>query len=260
MAALLKNKKILALIPARGGSKGIPRKNIVDLAGYPLIAYSIALAKQSEYINRIVVTTDDKEIAGISRKYGAEVPFLRPKKFSVDKSADKDFFWHALRWFRKHENYCPDLIVHLRPTTPLREARVIDQAIGKIINDRKASSLRSAEVFDCESPYKMFKKEGAYWGFFSKEDFRKNEEYYNYPRQMLPLIYHPNGYVDIIRPEVLLKSGLLHGRYIKAFITDKTADIDNLSDLKVAARLLSDRKYKPLISMLKGLRRGAYNE
>ncbi len=247
--------KILALIPARGGSKGIPRKNIVDVGGHPLIAYSIAAAKKSRYINRIIVTTDDKKIANISKKYGAEVPFLRPKNISQDNSLDIEFFQHALLWLKKHENYCPDLIVHLRPTTPLRSCRVIDKAISEIIKDKKATSLRSAELLDRESPYKLFKKSNSYWDFFGKEDFGKNEEYYNYPRQKFPVTYHPNGYVDIIRPKALLKTGLLHGKFIKALITDKVADIDNLSDIKIVKKLLHANIYKPLMDELKKYKR-----
>ncbi|MDD5137187.1 MAG: acylneuraminate cytidylyltransferase family protein [Candidatus Omnitrophica bacterium] len=204
----MKELKILALIPARGGSKSIPGKNIVDLGGYPLIAYTIAAARLSKRINRIVVTTDDEKIAGISRRSGAETPFLRPKSISGDKSLDIEFFDHAIKWLAAKENYSADLIVHLRPTTPLRDPAVIDKAIEEIIKDRKASSLRSAEIIERESPYKLFRKDGNYYDFFGREDFKSGEEYYNYPRQRFPATYQPNGYVDIILPEVLLKSGL----------------------------------------------------
>ena len=244
-------RKILALIPARGGSKGIPGKNIVNLGGYPLIAYSIAVSKLSKYVNRIIVTTDDKKIAEISKKFGAEIPFLRPKAISKDNSGDIEFFIHALNWLKKNENYTPDFIIHLRPTTPLRDVRIIDSAIKAIIRDKRATSLRSAEIVDKESPYKQFKKKGKYFDFFGKEDFKEGEEYYNYPRQYFPTTYYPNGYVDIIRPETLIKSGLLHGKSIKAFITEKVADIDTKKDIEVAKRTLNSKKYKKLLNFMK---------
>lgn len=246
-----KELKILALIPARGGSKGIPKKNIVNLGGYPLIAYSIAAARLSKYINRVIVTTDDEGIAVISRRFGAEAPFLRPKKISGDRSLDIEFFEHALGWLRIHEKYQPDLIVHLRPSTPLREAAIIDKAILEILKDKLATALRSAEIFNKELPYKLFKKRGNYCSFFGSEDFKKNIEYYNYPRQRFPLIYRPNGYADIVLPRVLLKTGFLHGRNITAFITDKAADIDNIEDLQYAKEISSDKKYEPLFNILR---------
>ena len=202
----LKNKKIIALIPARGGSKSIPKKNIIDLGGYPLIAYSIAAAKLSKFISRVIVSTDSEEIVKISKSYGAEVPFMRPKKISGDRALDIEFFMHALEWLEKNEGYVPDLIVHLRPITPARESNLIDKAILKMIKDKKATALRSAHSA-CYNGYKTFRKEKEYIHFFGKEDFKGNEEYYNYPRQSLPATYNPNGYVDIVLPKTLKKTG-----------------------------------------------------
>lgn len=246
-----KELKILALIPARSGSKGTPKKNTVNLGGFPLLAYSIVAARLSKYINRTIVTTDDNKIADISKKFGAQAPFLRPKKISADTSLDIEFFQHALNWLRKHENYFPDLIVHLRPTTPLRDIRLIDRAILELLKDKIATSLRSAELIRNKTPYKMFKKRNGYCDFFGKDDFAKNEEYYNYPRQKLPLVYRPNGYVDIIIPKIILKTSQLHGKYIKAFVTEKIADIDTIEDLRIAEKLCSIRVYKILRNELR---------
>lgn len=243
--------EILALIPARSGSKGIPKKNILDLGGYPLIAYSIAVAKLSTNINRIIVTTDNQPIADIAKKFGAEVPFLRPKRLSGDQALDVEFFQHALSWLRKHEKYLPDLIVHLRPTTPFRDVRLIDKAILELLKDKNATSLRSGELLTRESPYKTFKKQKGYCVFFGKSDFKRNEEYYNYPRQKLPAGYRPNGYVDIIIPETISKTGNLHGKYIKAFITDRAVDIDSFEDLKAAKKLCPTHVCKLLQNELK---------
>lgn len=249
---MIKRKlKILALIPARSGSKGIPKKNIISLNGYPLVAYSIAVARLSKYINRIIVTTDDKLIANVSRKFGAETPFLRPKKISKDNSLDIEFFRHALEWLKAYENYIPDLVVHLRPSTPLREPKIIDKAILEILKDKKATALRSGERFKKESPYKIFRKKGAYCSFYGKGDFPDNNEYYNYPRQRLPFVYRPNGYVDILVPEVLRKTKLLHGKRIRAFITEEVADIDNKEDLMTARKLSFKKEFKPLLDKLR---------
>src|SRR5215217_5248674 len=112
--------EILALIPARGGSKGIPRKNIRHFAGYPLIAWSIAAAKQSEFIMRVIVSTDDEVIAAMARECGAETPFLRPAEFAQDKTTDLPVFEHALNWLGENEGYHPEMVIQLRPTSPIR--------------------------------------------------------------------------------------------------------------------------------------------
>ena len=146
---------ILAIIPARSGSKGVSNKNIKLLNGHPLIAYSIKAALLVPTIDRVIVSTDSKHYASIARRYGAETPFLRPKKISGDYSRDLEFIEHALDWFYHAEGYAPRLIVHLRPTTPLRDPRVIEKAILTIDNDLDATALRS--VHQMSNPaYKCF--------------------------------------------------------------------------------------------------------
>lgn len=147
---------ITAIIPARGGSKGIPQKNIMDIGGFPLIAYSIAAAKLSKKIDRVIVSTDSKEIAEIAKRFGAEVPFMRPKEIATDTSPDIDFIKHALSWFKAKEGRTPKYIVHLRPTTPLRHPADIDRSITKLAAHSRATSLHSAHELR-ESPYKLFK-------------------------------------------------------------------------------------------------------
>ena len=129
---MCKDIKILGLIPARSGSKRIPRKNIMPLNGKPLIAYTIETAKKSKYINKVLVSTDSKEIASVARRYGAEVSFLRPKSISQDDSTEMQFLEHALEWFLEYENYEPDLIVLLYPTSPFRKPESIDKAVEEI--------------------------------------------------------------------------------------------------------------------------------
>ena len=245
----MKNNKIIAIIPARGGSKSIPKKNIINIGGHPLIAYSIAAAKLSELISRVIVSTDSQEIAEIAKRYGAEVPFLRPKKFATDNARDIGLIKHAIRWLKRSENFYPDYLVFLRPTTPLRNIKLIDRAILEIIKDKKATALRSGHLFE-SSAYKLFKKKGDYAEFFGKEDFRPGIEYQDFPRQKLPPTYKTNGYVDVILPKTIEKTGKLHGRKIRAFITDEIADIDSLRDLDFARQILIDKQYSPLINLL----------
>ena len=150
---MYKGKNILGLIPARGGSKGLPRKNIIPLLDKPLIVWTIEQALASKYLDRVVVSTDDKEIAEISKKYGAEVPFIRPKELARDDSTTIDVIIHALNWFENAgENY--DYLALLEPTSPLREKDDIDNGIKKLIdNENRADSLVSVGEIALEHPF-----------------------------------------------------------------------------------------------------------
>ena len=117
---MVNKPEVLAIIPARGGSKGIPRKNINLFANFPLISYSIVAALQAESVTRVIVSTDDEEIAAVSRQWGAETPFIRPAELAQDHTTDLPVFQHALQWLKEHEGYPPDLVIHRRPTSPLR--------------------------------------------------------------------------------------------------------------------------------------------
>jgi CMP-N-acetylneuraminic acid synthetase len=237
---MIRGKKIYALIPARGGSKGIPHKNVIDLEDFPLISYSVAVAKLSKYIDRIIVSTDDKKIANIAKKYGAEVPFLRPKKYAISKSTDLEFVKHALSWFQKNEGKVPDYLVHLRPTTPLRDPKIIDKAIRQIINKPNATSLRSGYEMR-ESPYKLLQiKNGYFVGLFPNDP---RPEYYNLPRQSFPAVYQPDGYVDILMSKYILKSGKLHGDRILGFVTDNVGELDKIEDLEMIKYLLNKKEF-----------------
>lgn len=228
--------KILALIPARGGSKSIPRKNIIPIAGKPLIAYSIQQALESKHITRVIVSTDDEEIADVSRKWGAEVPFMRPKEFAQDQSLDIEVFDHALGWLKKNENYIPELLVQLRPTAPIRKFALIDDAIEKMLSDMEADSLRSVEIAK-QSPYKMWSK---HEGFLEPAIHLKGiKEAHSMPRQQLPKIYWQNCYVDIIRPRTILEKKSMTGDKILAFeITEPAYDLDYPEDIPVIEKAL----------------------
>ena len=134
--------EILALIPARGGSKGIPRKNIRPFAGQPLIAYSIAAGLQANAVIRVIVTTDDEQIAEVARSCGAETPFLRPAELAQDRTTDLPVFQHALRWLAEQEDYHPDVVVHLRPTTPIRPPDLVDRSVALLLAHPEADSVR----------------------------------------------------------------------------------------------------------------------
>ncbi len=241
--------KILALIPARGGSKGVPNKNIKDLGGFPLISYTITSAIESKMINRVIVSTDYKEIADISKKYGAEVPFLRPARISSDKSTDIEFVTHSLDYLEEKEKYIPDVIVLLRPTTPLREVNYIDDAIKKLLNSNMATSLRSSHLVS-ESPYKWFLMEdGLYTPICDKYTLDDT----NKPRQFFPEVYIPNGYVDIFKTDLIKKSNSLFGENILGYITPIGHEIDTIDDFEYLEYQVSKKSLK-LVDNLKKIK------
>jgi N-acylneuraminate cytidylyltransferase len=212
-------REILALILARGGSKSIPRKNLLMIAGKPLIAYTIEQALTSRSITRVIVSTDDEEIAGVARKYGAETPFMRPAEYAEDLSPDIDAFRHALNWLCEHEQYQPELVVHLRPTGPVRRVDLIDQAIQTMLDTPDADALRSVALA-LQTPYKMWRisEAGRLEPLLLVEDL---PESFSLPRQMLPSVYWQNGYVDILRPRAVLVHNSMVGKHILPFIVDE---------------------------------------
>src|SRR3972149_608231 len=151
--------EILALIPARGGSKGIPRKNIRTFAGYPLVAWSIAAGLQAKSVSRVIVSTDDEEIAAVAREYGADVPFMRPRELAQDRTTDLPVFEHALKWLEDTEAYKPGIVVQLRPTSPIRPMDCVDGAVRILAEHPDADSVRGV-VPAAQNPYKMWRVKG----------------------------------------------------------------------------------------------------
>jgi len=198
--------EVLALIPARGGSKGIPRKNICDFAGAPLIAYSIAAALQAELVTRVIVSTDDEEIAAVAREWGAETPFLRPAELAQDDTTDLPVFEHALQWLRENENYQPDFVVQLRPTSPIRPVGLLDEAVRKLLEHPEADCVRGV-VPSGQNPFKMWQigGNGQLEPLLSLPNMK---EPYNAPRQELPKTYWQTGHIDVIRTSTILEKGL----------------------------------------------------
>jgi YrbI family 3-deoxy-D-manno-octulosonate 8-phosphate phosphatase len=223
--------EILAIIPARGGSKGIPRKNIRAFSGSPLIAWSIAAARQSESVTRVIVSTDDEEIAAVARAWGAEAPFLRPAEFSQDKTTDLPVFEHALRWLAENENYHPDVIVQLRPTSPIRPKTMVDDAVRILLDHPDADSVRGV-VPSGENPHKMWILSPDNGPMTNLLDVPGIDEPYNAPRQVLPPVYWQTGHIDAIRPSVILEKGSMSGKNMYPLLVDPkfSVDIDSLSD------------------------------
>ncbi len=228
---------ILAIIPARSGSKGIKNKNIIKIDGHPLISYSIAAAKSCSKIDKIICSTDSKKIAKIAKYYGASVPFLRPKELAQDDTPDLPVFKHAINWLIDNENYKPDIIIHLRPTSPIRFVEHIYQAIENIIENPLADSLRAVCVAP-NTPYKMWVKNGN----FLKPllTLPGIAEPYNMPRQKLPIVYWQTGYIDIIRFKTIIKLNSMTGKNILPFIIDKSivVDIDSKYDISRARSII----------------------
>jgi CMP-N,N'-diacetyllegionaminic acid synthase len=236
---------IVAVIPARAGSKGVPRKNVKLVAGHPLIAYSIMAARGTSSIDRVVVSTDSAEIAEVSRHYGAEVPFLRPAALAGDNSPDREFVVHAIDWFTQHDRV-PELLVHLRPTTPLRDPALIDEAISLLLAQPEATSLRSAHEAP-ESPYKWFIRDAA--GYFQPMLSTDGRSVIDLPRQLAPKVYIPDGYVDVLRTEVAVRSATIHGPNILAYISPRCVEVDTLEDLHHLEYRIS-RDGSPLLDVL----------
>jgi CMP-N,N'-diacetyllegionaminic acid synthase len=233
--------EVLCLIPARGGSKSVPRKNIASVSGKPMIAWTIEHALASQFITRVIVSTDDEEIAGIALSCGAQVPFLRPAELSGDFSLDVEFHRHALEWLRDHENYSPEMVVNLRPTSPSRLPSTIDRAIESFAAHPEADSLRSVHLAS-ESPFKMW--------LIDKQGYLKPvaplphvREPYNQPRQKLPLAYWQDGYIDITRPRVVLERNSTTGDIVLPFIIEDPAiDIDYPEAIESAEAQLRNRE------------------
>ena len=204
---------IVGLIPARSGSKGVPNKNIRLLGGYPLMAWSIAASKMSEFIDRTIVSTNSAEYALVAVNYGAEI-LMRPTELATDKADDNGYLLHFL------ENCDCKWIVLLRPTTPLRDPREIDLALMRVRTHPEYTSLRS--MFELSEPYQKT-------GYIQGMRYRPFSPEGNFPRQYFIPNYSPNGYVDVLKPGVVRK-GLLYGDRIASWITKNVGEVDSEED------------------------------
>jgi N-acylneuraminate cytidylyltransferase len=218
---------VVALIGARAGSKGVPNKNIKLLGGHSLLAWSIAACLRSPSIDRVIVSTDSADYAALAIKLGAEAPFLRPAEISGDRSTDYDFIVHALDWLAA-EGQEPDYLVHIRPTTPLRDPALIDAAVKAFRATTKATALRSVHEMS-ESAYKTFElAEGGQLKRLGADNTELDSA--NNARQQFPSTYQANGYVDVLSSAFIRKSGLMHGDHVMPFITPSVVEVDTLDD------------------------------
>jgi CMP-N-acetylneuraminic acid synthetase len=242
---MYKGHSILGVIPARGGSKRVPRKNIKDLCGKPLIAWTIEEMKKSRYIDRLIISTEDEEIAGVARMWGGEVPFMRPKELAQDNSTDLELFTHALMWLKENEDYVPDICLRLPPTSPLRRVRDVDIGIEKLVDTPEADGLRPMALPD-RHPYRMFK--------VSKEDERFIEPFLSeevtgmrnapsIPQQNYPLVYAQTGAFDAFRTSTVFEQRSTVGKklaYILMSLED-SVNIDLPTDFFMAEVYMKKR-------------------
>ena len=220
--------QVIAIIPARSGSRSIPHKNIRDFAGRPLLAHSIEQARACNRISRTLVSTDSAAYAAIAAKYGAEAPFLRPAEISRDESTDLEAFRHALSWLHENEGAVPELCVHLRPTHPNRRVGDITRAIDILRDHADWDSVRSV-VPAPDPPFKM-------WFLDSNGELKpvvatKIPEAHSLPRQLLPQTYLQNASIDVVRSRTVLEKNSISGDRIGALVLDEFHDIDTPEQL-----------------------------
>jgi N-acylneuraminate cytidylyltransferase len=205
----------------------VPNKNVRPLGGHPLLAWSIAACRKSETIDRVIVSTDSPVYATLAQTLGAEAPFLRPAEISGDRAIDYDFIMHALDWLVARGE-APDYVVHIRPTTPLRDPQLIDAAVRGFIGAPGATALRSVHEMS-ESAYKCF--EIAAGGQLKRVGSDSTAlDAANNARQQFPSTYHPNGYVDVLSTSFIRKAGLIHGDHVMPFVTPSVLEVDTEDD------------------------------
>ncbi|MBI3321940.1 MAG: acylneuraminate cytidylyltransferase family protein [Candidatus Omnitrophica bacterium] len=233
--------EILGLIPARGGSKGIPKKNLVPLAGRPLLAYTCEQALAALSLSRVVLTTDDPSIAECGRAAGVDVPFLRPQALAADETPMVDVVRHALDTLRAAEGYQPDLVVLLQPTSPLRSAKHIHDAIQLHGRTNAETVVSVVAVPHRYSPHSLMRLEDG----LLRDFWEGTVTWDPFQRQHLPVLYARNGpAVLVTRTSVVVEEHQLYGRRIVPYIMeeDESVDIDTPDDLRVAEWLLTQRK------------------
>lgn len=232
------DKMIHVLIPARGGSKGIKDKNIINILDKPLISWSIEFSKMSKNVDKVYVSTDSKKIQKVAKSCGAEVPYLRPKNISGDKALDIEFIKFHLDWLQNNGFDIPYAIVHLRTTGPGRCISDLEKAIKIIKDDAFLTGLRSVALSKL-TPYKMWKlnKNNNLTPLIKDE----GRDLHSLPRQDLPRVYWQNGYIDIIKPETVMNKNSMVGDNCYGLLTsDEIVDLDYLSDIPSIEKMLND--------------------
>ncbi len=218
--------KVFALVTARSGSKGVPDKNIKNIGGHSLLDWSIKSSLKTQLISNVYLSTDSEEYANIGKESGALIPFLRPKELASDTASDLEVIKH----FLSENDEKPDALVHIRPTTPLRDPSILDKAIELFFSKKsELTSLRSVHEMS-ESAYKSFEVNDK--GFLSTIGSIESGDKANLPRQAFPKTYAANGYVDVLDPNYILRENKLHGDKILAFQTPVVTEVDSFEDLE----------------------------
>jgi CMP-N,N'-diacetyllegionaminic acid synthase len=240
VAIVSERAETMAIIPARGGSRAVPGKNIRPVAGRPLLAWTIDAAREARAITRVIVSTDSVEIAEVARRHGAEVPMMRPSGLARDDTPAIDAILHAVDWLHDHEGYCPDYVSVLQPTSPLRTAADIDAAMA-VLRARSAAAV----VGVCLAPHhpqwmKRVEDDGAISSLFEFDE--------SLPRQQLPPVYVLNGSLYLVRRDVLKERRSLYAEKTYPYVMpiERSLDIDTAWDLQVADLVLSARRQEHL--------------
>ncbi len=218
---------VVALIPARSGSKGVPEKNIRLLGGRPLLAWSVAAASRATTIDRVIVSTDSAQYGEIAAAHGAEVPFLRPRSLATDESLDIDFVLHAMDHLAEQGDE-PDTVVHIRPTTPFRSPTVIDAAVERFVDSDRFTSLRSVHEMPTTAYKSMEITDSGVLRQLGAQGTALDDA--NGPRQKFPVTYIANGYVDVLSGPFIRVAGLLHGDQVFPFVTPPALEVDTAED------------------------------
>jgi len=226
--------EVWGLVPSRSGSKGVINKNLQEIQGVSLLGLAVLAGINCSRIDRCFVSTDSSQYAEEARRYGAEVPFLRPGYASSDTSTDLDVFRHFLEWAAENLKRLPWAIVHLRPTTPCREPVQVEKAVEVArTNQDSVSAIRSVHVAP-ESPFKWFLKDDQ--GFLTTFARSRSLDASNSARAGFEDVYVPNGYVDVIITARVLGTGLLHGDCVLPFLTEPMIEVDSSFELDLLRR------------------------
>jgi CMP-N,N'-diacetyllegionaminic acid synthase len=238
----MQQMNVVAIIQARGGSKGIPGKNIKMLAGKPLIAWTIEVARASKNVTRTIVSTDSEEIANVAKEYGAEVPFMRPAELASDSAKSVGLLRHALEWLQTNEGYIPDAVVQLKPTNPLRTADHIDESVDLFFENPDVDAVVSVVKAPIH-PLKTWKLEDGYLTPFIPETVFGIHEAAKSPRQQLPEAHGNNSAVHVINPRTILEKNSSIGDVVRAYVMtpEDSINIDTSLDFEIAEFLMNKR-------------------
>lgn len=238
---MINGKRVIAIIPARGGSKGLPGKNIKELCGKPLIAWSIEAGLASQYIDEVMVTTDSDEIAGIARDFGATVPFIRPAELASDTATSFDTVKHAIDFYQDELNKTFDYIVLLEPTSPLRDKNDIDKSIEQLLSNPNAMAIVGICKTESQNPAFLVKK--------NNHDFLvgyENKDMKVLRRQDINDVFFFEGSVYVSQIDALLHKKTFYHEHTVGYIVPKwkSFEIDDIDDFIMVEALLSFKRNK----------------